>query len=390
LLGDWFNLIASASLIALLTKSGLAIGALFVIRMLAPFLISPIAGVVADRYNRKGILISTDIMRAITVVGFLFVRDAGDLWLLYTLTAIQLGIGGFFFPTRNAILPDLVKPEAIGTANALLATTWSVMLAFGAALGGFASGTWGIYPAFMLDGLTFLISAVFILRIKADTRPPGGQNSTLRAALSEYGAGLRYLGRHKDVLVLAVQKAAMAMAMFASFQVIQVPLAESVFVIGAGGGISLGILYTVNGIGSGIGPIAVRRITGDDPAKLRRTITWAYLVSAAGLALAAPLVSFPVLLIGHLIRSAGGGIIWVFSTQLLLHKVPADYRGRIFSNEAAFFALGSSIGAGLMGGLLETPLAISGSIWVMAAMALSAGLLWSAWLLRRNKRGQVV
>ena len=53
LLGDWFNLIASASLIAMLTESGFAVGSLFVIRLLAPFLVSPIAGVVADYFSRK-------------------------------------------------------------------------------------------------------------------------------------------------------------------------------------------------------------------------------------------------------------------------------------------------------------------------------------------------
>jgi MFS family permease len=74
LLGDWFNLIASASLIGILTQSGVAVGGLFVVRLLAPFLVSPVAGVVADRYNRKTILIITDITRALTVLGFLFIR----------------------------------------------------------------------------------------------------------------------------------------------------------------------------------------------------------------------------------------------------------------------------------------------------------------------------
>ena len=80
LLGDWFNLIASAALIATLTDSGTAIGSLFVVRMLAPFLISPIAGVFADRYDRKLILIVTDILRGVIVLGFLLVRTADDVW----------------------------------------------------------------------------------------------------------------------------------------------------------------------------------------------------------------------------------------------------------------------------------------------------------------------
>jgi MFS family permease len=123
LLGDWFNLIASASLIATLTRSGLAVGGLFVVRMLAPFLVSPIAGVAADRYNRKYLLIGADLSRALVVFGFLLVRRPEHVWLLYTLTAIQLGLSGFFFPARNAILPDIVSPRELGAANALSSST---------------------------------------------------------------------------------------------------------------------------------------------------------------------------------------------------------------------------------------------------------------------------
>ena len=114
LLGDWFDLIASASLIALLTQSGAAIGGLFVVRMLAPFVISPIAGVAADRYNRKRLLIVADLTRGLTVLGFLLVRNPGDVWLVYTLTALQMGMSGFFFPTRNAILPDITTRDELG------------------------------------------------------------------------------------------------------------------------------------------------------------------------------------------------------------------------------------------------------------------------------------
>ena len=113
LLGDWFNLIASASLIGMLTNSGIAVGGLFVIRMLAPFIVSPLAGVIADRYNRKMILILADLTRALTVMGFLFVREPQQVWILYVLTAIQLGISGFFFPARSAILPDVVSSREL-------------------------------------------------------------------------------------------------------------------------------------------------------------------------------------------------------------------------------------------------------------------------------------
>ena len=79
LLGDWFNLIASATLIGELTNSGLAVGGLFVVRMLAPFVVSPFAGVAADRTNRKHLLILADVGRAVVVMGFLLVRRPQDV-----------------------------------------------------------------------------------------------------------------------------------------------------------------------------------------------------------------------------------------------------------------------------------------------------------------------
>ena len=161
LLGDWFNLIASATLIGTLTNSGVALGGLFVVRMLAPFLVSSFGGVVVDRYNRKHILIITDLIRGIVVLGFLFIRDPSHVPFIYILTAIQLGISGIFFPARNAIFPDIVARHELGTANALSSSTWSTMLALGTALGGFVAGGLGLQTDYAMDAATFFLSAVF-------------------------------------------------------------------------------------------------------------------------------------------------------------------------------------------------------------------------------------
>jgi MFS family permease len=381
LLGDWFNLIASASLVAMLTESGFAVGGLFVVRMLAPFMVSPIAGVVADRYNRQRILIITDIARALVVFGFLLVRDASHVWLLYTLTAIQLGISGFFFPTRNAILPDLVPLRGIGAANAISSATWSTMLALGAAIGGLVSGYWGIYPAFIIDGLTFLLSAVFIAQIKLDVKPALEASArTIAASLRQYLDGLRYLGGHPDILVIALHKAAISLFMFSGFQVIQVAISERIFVIGIGGGISLGLMFGVNGAGTGLGPILARYFTGDRDRFLRLAIIVGYLVGALGLGISGTLINFGTVLFGIVLRGVGGGIIWVFSTQLLLQSVPNHVRGRIFATEFAIFTLASAVAASLAGSLLDSPISISSLIWWMAGLSLIPAALWVLWL----------
>ena len=235
LLGDWFNLVASASLVGLLTQSGLAVGAIFVVRMLAPFVVNPVAGVVADRYKRKHILIAADLLRAATVLCFLFVRDAGDVWLIYALIAVQMALSGFFDPAHTSILPEVAGPGELGTANAISSSTWSVMLALGAALGGLFSGTFGIYPAFVLDAFTFLLSAALLSQIRIPARPESdAAERTVGAALGEYIYGLRFLGAHRDILVVALQKAMLALFLATAFQVIQVAIAQQFFIIGEG------------------------------------------------------------------------------------------------------------------------------------------------------------
>ena len=383
LLGDWFNLIASASLIASLTQSGLAIGSLFIVRMLAPFLVSPIAGVVADRFNRKHILIAADLARAITVCGFLLVRDPGHVWLLYSLTAIQLGLSGFFYPARNAILPDIVPPRGIGAANALSSATWSVMLALGAALGGMVSGLWGLYPAFIIDSLTFLLSAAAIARVKLDARPGADSaDKIIDTALQQYLNGLRYLRAHADILVTALNKAALALFFGSAFEVVQVAIAKDIFPLGVGGGFALGLMYGASGIGSGLGPIIARHFTGDRIRALRLTIVLGYLMASAGLLITSSLSSFTVILAGILLRGLGSGIVWVFSTQLLLQLVPGRIQGRIFSTEFAIFTLMGAVGAAMAGHTLDAAPAISDVVRRMAGLTLIPGFLWALWHLR--------
>jgi MFS family permease len=387
LFGDWFNLIASASLVGKLTGSGLAVGSLFAVRMLAPFLISPVAGVAADRYNRKKLLILTDIIRAIVVLGFLFVRSPQQVWLLYALTAVQLAMTGVFFPTRNAILPEVVSRRELGTANALTSTTWSVMLAFGAAMGGLVAGGWGIYPAFVIDALTFLLSAVFIARVRY--RPHGSseeRKGSLRDAVRQYVDGLGYLKRHPDILAIALHKAALCLFVAGAYDVIQVAVSTQIFVIGEGGGISLGILYAVVGVGSGIGPILARHFTGDRDRALRVALLVAYLMMATGLVVASTLANFGILLLGTFIRSLGGGMLWVFSTQLLLHLVPNEVRGRVFSTEFALMTLAMATSAASSGWILDqTSLGIAGLLRTMTGIALIPGLLWGLWLVFSNR-----
>ena len=383
LLGDWFNTIASATLIAKLTGSGLAVGFLFTIRMLAPFTVAPLAGICADRYNRKHLLIITDILRAFIVLGFLFVRSESQIWLLYMLTGILFAVSGFFSPARSAILPDIASPRELGTANALGAVTWSVMLALGAMIGGLTTGLFGIYTALIVDALTFLVSAGFLLGINL----PGASSATAGARTRSGQSALRYMLQHPDILFIAMHKASIALLMSSGFQVAQVEIAKNYFVIGVGGAIGLGLMYGVNGVGSGIGPILARSWTGDRDKPLRISISLGYLIGTLGLALTAPLFNWTAVLLGGFVRSVGGGIVWVFSTQLLLHRAPNEIRGRIFGTEFALFTLMGGIGTAIVGAAIDLLQDVRLVLWGMAFLPLIPAVLWWLWQARYSRTG---
>ena len=394
LLGDWFNLIASATLIGSLTGSGVALGGLFVVRMLAPFLVSSFGGVIVDRYNRKQILIVIDIIRGIVVIGFLFIREPSHVPWIYILTALQLGLSGIFFPARNAIFPDVVARHELGTANALSSSTWSTMLAIGTALGGFVAGGLGLSTAFALDALSFFVSALLIARISYTPKPQTSTDQSVTTILRDYREGFSYLYHRRDILMTVVQKALVTLCFATAYEVTAVPISQNVFIIGQGGGIGLGLIYAIVGIGTGIGPIVMRMFTGDREGALRVGIMVSFVLAAVGMFIAAPMVttgySFAIFLTGLFIRGFGGGTVWVLASQLALQTVDDQVRGRVFATEFALFSLTGAIAAVSAGWALEQPgIGYTGIVWTLPVITLLPAIWGALQLSSARRKAQV-
>jgi MFS family permease len=339
-IGDWFNLIASASLVAELSGAGLAISGLFIARLLPPFLLGPVVGVVADRFDRRKILIASDLLRAVVVLGFLLVRTENEIWLLYALTVLQLCISAFFEPTRAAILPGIVEYRELVTANALSSATWSTMLALGAALGGVATYWLGITSAFIIDSGTFLLSAWFVTRLSARVSEIEG-GVVGGAGWQAFTDGLRYLRDRPATLMVALLKASSSIA-FGGMEIVQVAFAQDIFPLGDNASGTLGWIYLSVGLGTGLGPVVARRFTGDEHPAMYWAIFVAYLAMIAGYFMMGIAPSLGVVLLATFIRTVGTGINWVYASSLLQMTVPKNFLGRVFAFDLAMMTLASS------------------------------------------------
>jgi MFS family permease len=385
LLGDWFNLIASASLIARLTSSGSAISYLFLARFLPLFLFSPIAGVLADRYSRRTILIVTDVGRAVVVLGFLLVRRPEDVWVLYVLTISQFILSSLFTPARSALLANVVAPNELVTANALDSVTWSTMLALGALLGGAAAALFGIATSFLLDSLTFLLSAFFISRLSLPRRVRAeGAAVRQSGGWTAYIDGLRYLKGAPFILGVSLVKGGGSLA-WGAINVLEVTFAEQIFPLGENGTITLGLLYTATGIGTGIGPLVLRRWLGDAPLRLRWAIVLGFGLLTSGILTLSLAPTLPLFLLGTLVRTLGSGTIWVFSAALMQMILPDEVRGRVFSFEFAFLTLTQSLSV-FWAGFAQDNLGLNVRevMAIMGGLALVAGLAWLLFHLRHR------
>jgi MFS family permease len=130
-----------------------------------------------------------------------------------------------------------------------------------------------------------------------------------------------------------------------------------------------------------------RRWTGDRPYALRVAIAVGFAMLAIGIAVAASLVSFWVVLTGLFLRGIGGGIVWVFSSQLLMQVVPDAIRGRIFATEFALFTLMGAVSAALSGWAIDLPtIGIAGTLWWMVVLCLMPALGWTLYVLRGKSR----
>lgn len=353
-LGDWFNTIASVIIVSRYTDAGLAVGGIFLARALPPFLLGPIAGVLADRFDRQRLMIFTDIARAIIVLCFLLVNSPDRVWLLYVLTAVQFAISSLFHPAQSALLPTLIETdEELLLANTLSGATWSAMLAIGAAIGGFTAALFGVEVSLIADAGTFLLSAWLVAQIS--TQEPTSRStpneSSILDSYNEFVEGVRYLIKRPAVGLIACVK---SLAQIGNPDILIAIYAERLFPLGEEGASALGLMFMSAGLGAVVGPLIANRFNDNSLRSLQRWIGFGFILVVLGWLIFGWAISFPIVMIGLFVRFMGGSTCWTYSTVLLQIKVPNQLLGRVSATDMAIYTLTTALGVWLTGYLLDT------------------------------------
>ncbi|NDJ62160.1 MAG: MFS transporter [Chloroflexi bacterium] len=357
LLGDWFNTIVLSALVVQYSppeSRGLAVGGLLIARFVPPMLLSPVAGVLVDRFDRRWLLIWSNVLRAGVVLMFLFVIDNPDLmWAIYALTVIQFTLSSVFEPGQAALIPNLVNKADLVTANALVSITWSVMLALGAIIGGVVATLLGAHIALVIDAATFVVAGFLIWQIKGYT-PKRQQPRTTTTQIDQpqtgFRDGLRYLRRNPDAATAVLVKFGFSLGNVDALMTI---LATRLFVLGTDGQLSLGIMYSAFGIGALIGPLLFNRFVNDNLQRLRHLITVGFVFVAVGWLLLGFAGTLVLVCFAILIRAFGGSVNWTYSNVIIQKSTDDAYMGRVFSFDVMGFYFATVVSTLVHGALID-------------------------------------
>jgi MFS family permease len=372
LAGDWFSFVAVAGLVTELTGRAGAPAFVFAATVLPVFVASPVAGVLADRFDRRRILVIADLGRVPIALALCAAAHWSSAPLAFAVvTALALG-ASFSDPVASAATPNLVDGADLASAQSLMGAVWGSMLMVGAGIGGLVAELFGRQTAFVIDATSFLASAWLIAGIRRPMQQAVGRRDagSMRDALG-------YIRSTPVVLRLVCAKGGVSSAN--GIVGLLPAFAASRF---AGTSIATGLLFAARGLGAMVGPIAARRVIGATPA--RRAIV--AMCGASTLTYCAVYAVFPlnhafaVALLLVMCAHLGGGAQWSLSTYGLQRETPDHFRGRVLSLDYGLATLWigvSSVAAGLLADQWDT----ASTTWWLAAVGGGYGVIWLGWSL---------
>ena len=360
-LGDAVSMVALVVLVVQVTGSPSAVGGALVVRLL-PTLASPLAGVLADRLDRRLVLVASDLARASLVVGLVFATNLATIYVLVFLMGIART---FFNPTVRAAFPSVVGGGDLTRANALISGTFSVSETAGPALGGLLVATVGVDAAFVLDAATYLISAVMLSLISLPRPEREGEDAGFTEDLK---AGFAYLAGSRVPL-------AIVLGAFLTILTVNITIPAEIFLAKEtfdAGNAGYGLLVGLYGGGMVLGS-ALMVALGD---RVRLLPVYFFGIFAMALALLGTGLSptFALALGALVVAGIANGTENVTTDTILQKRVPEAFLGRVFSVRFLGFSVGEVLAYGVGGAIVDS-FGARPTYLLAAAATAAAGLI---------------
>jgi MFS family permease len=375
--GDWFNSVALLGLIYQITGDALAATLVQTLTVLPnAFASLTFGGYLADRFDRRRLAVAIDLLRAGVAMLLLFVNSADTLWIAYIVVA-TLSIGeAIFGPAIAAAQPNLCKPHELAAANALQQSTWASVSMLGAFVGGIVTLYFGRETAFIVNALSFALSAYFILRVRGQFNAPG--QSTGRLSFAALTEGARFLWKMPTILGMSLAKTIFSIT-FATAGLYSV-FSYDVYQLGD---VGTSWLYAARGTGSFLGPMLLPIVF--QPKTLRDfflVMCGGFVISILGYT-AWGISPFAVLgALGIFIGHLGSGNLWTSSRIYVQRETPDALRGRVMALDMVGFTLIMGLFGPIWGFVAQRSSPSSG-VLLSTSITAALAVLWVILMARR-------
>lgn len=371
-LGEWMELVALSWLVWEMTHSAFLLGLVSFARLIPMSVFSMVGGVVADRVDRKRLLMGALLGSALVSVGLAILVNAGAIAIWHLLAASFLSgiLTSFNHPARQTIVPNVVPREQL--LNAISLDSFSVLgtRIIGPSLAGYLIDRFGVAPVFGTRAVGALVAIWWLSGVRMPPTPPQARR---KSPWHNLGEGFRYLADHRVIAALA---ALYLIPMFFNwaYQSVLPVFADKVFHAGAMG---LGYLNSASGVGSMVSLLSLASVWGARRRK-GQVLFRSGLLTGAALALFA---GSQWLLPSLVLLAAVGAFVTTFQTvnnTLIQSLIPDELRGRVTSLREMAMGTGAPLGSLLIGMLAEhsgAPLATAAFGLLCLVMVTTAALL---------------
>jgi MFS family permease len=318
--GTWMQMTATNWLLYQLTDSAFQLGLNGLFRAVPAIFLGLISGTFADRYDRKRLLLWTQLALALLTLGLAVLDHSGSIqpWQIYAFTFISAAVGSFDGPARQALFPSLVPRSALPNAVALNSVLWKGAALIGPSLGGIAISLLGTSGAFYANAASFLAVVIALMMMRSYT-PPAERSHDFFGEIKD---GFTYMLSKPIILGVLVMEA--VSSLFGLDNAMLTIFASDVFHVGAHG---FGFLQSSRGLGAVIGSSLFIGM-GQQPAQ-GKILTIAAIFYGVGFAAFGVAPSFVVAII--LLAMVGAtDAIWSAARGTILQlTTPERFRGRI-------------------------------------------------------------
>ena len=337
----WFSHVAVFTLLVEMNSAAFVIALAASMQFLPGVLLAPFSGALIDYLRPKPLMIILLVVEIAATLMFLFVQNAEQVWILLVLLFIRMGAASFYFTVEMALLPRISKPSNLQNINEIHSLIWSFSYTFGMALSGLVVFWLGVYVAFLIDAILFVLALILLFK----TEILLGAVGVKRDIISMWREAFLYFRQNREILHLMLIHAAVGLT---AYDALVALLAKEIYAQQISIALAIGFINAIRAVALMLGPIVFGAWLTP------KRFVWMFLWQGVAIIVWALLFdNYYLSLVGSFLAGLFSTILWSYSYTLLQQKTKKEFYGRMVALNDMMFLFGATATSWYIGSSFE-------------------------------------